>query len=246
MLNIIFAFIKFYTKDKRDQMHAIILIVFFSAGASVGFLTPGFVRSIARSKCGKHETVPIRENRYASPLLRPTLCIVNALVWVSAAYQMEHPAAALLFSVLFSTALLIALIDFWIRIIPNELVLALLIVGSAFQALRFGFLALLGSAACLAAMLFLFALVAGIMGFGKVGAGDVKLAGAMGLALGYPGVLSALIMMSAALIICSLIGLLSGKLTMQTMLPLAPFMMLGMSVSLLRELLPAGLPFFAG
>ena len=133
---------------------------------------------------------------------------------------------------LFTAALLIAIIDIRIRIVPNELLLVMIVTGTAFQAMKFGYTAILLSLVCMAVMVVFFTLVAGMVGFEKVGAGDVKLAGAMGLALGYPNVLTALVIMSAVFVVFSLIGLVLRKLTLKTMLPFAPFMMIGMIFTL--------------
>jgi prepilin signal peptidase PulO-like enzyme (type II secretory pathway) len=104
--------------------------------------------------------------------------------------------------------------------------------GIAFQISHSGISALVPSFVCMAVMMVLFAVAAVIVGFDKVGAGDVKLAGVMGLALGYPGIVTALMYMSASLLIFSAFGLILRRITVKSMLPFAPFMMLGMSVSL--------------
>jgi len=120
------------------------------------------------------------------------------------------------------------------RIIPNELVLATIAVGVCFQITYYGAISMITALFTMAGMMILFSVAAGMVGFGKVGAGDMKLAGAMGLALGYPGILTALAAMSAGLLIYSLTGLFLRKLTMKSAFPFAPFMMLGLAVSLLK------------
>lgn len=214
-------------------MDFIIHAVFAAAGMVLGFLTPDLARSIVRYKCAEKGNEFTADRRYTSVSLKLSLCILNGLAWMSAGFWMEDAASALLLSVLFSTAAVVAWIDIRIRIVPNELVLLMLLAGSAFQTVHSGLSALLVSGLCMAAVVLLFTVAALIAGLGTVGAGDVKLAGAMALALGYPGILTALILMSAALLFCSLLGLFFGKLTLHTMVPLAPFMMFGMMGSLI-------------
>jgi len=201
-------------------------------GAVFGLRIPGFAQNIAQYKRSRKSVKLAVDGRFTSALLKLVICILNTLVWTLAALRMENSIAAFLLSVLFSIAIVIALIDFRIRIIPNELLLVMFITGSALQVVRYGFSALLLPVLCMVAMMVFFTVVAGAVGFGKVGAGDVKLAGVMGLTLGYPSILTALLIMSASLLLCSCIGLALRKLTLHTMVPLAPYMMLGMVLSL--------------
>ena len=133
---------------------------------------------------------------------------------------------------LFTIAVIIAIIDIRIRIIPNELLLIMLAMGIAYQAVSFGLMAILTSLVCMVVMIIVFTAVAGFVGMDKVGAGDVKLAGAMGLVLGYPNVITAVLIMSAVFLIFTLIGMTLRKLTLKSMLPFAPFMMTGMIFTL--------------
>ena len=109
----------------------------------------------------------------------------------------------------------------------------MIVLGLAFQAVQFGLSALFPALLCMVAMMILFSAVAGFIGFDKVGAGDVKLAGTMGLALGYPAIISGLIIMSVVFVLFTLAGLVTKKLTLKTMVPFAPFMMTGMVFALL-------------
>lgn len=130
-------------------------------------------------------------------------------------------------SLIFTLSVIIAIIDLQIRLIPNELVLALLVLGLIFQITYFGKESLPSSILTMFGMMLIFSVVAGAMGFGKVGAGDVKLAGAIGLTLGYPNILTALIVLAALIVIYCSIGLATKRLTLRSMFPFAPFMMAG-------------------
>lgn len=213
-------------------MDIIFILLLGLAGSVLGFEIPIIANGIASYKCRKKNSELIPNSRYTAPILKLGLCILNGCTWTISGILSENLTATILISVLFSTAVLIAIIDLRIRIVPNELLLVMIFEGIAFQAVQFGFMAILMSTICMIAMIVLFTAVAGFMGFDKVGAGDVKLAGAMGLALGYPYTITALLIMSAVFLIFSMVGLAIRKLSLKSMLPFAPFMMTGMVFTL--------------
>lgn len=217
-------------------------VLFGLAGAGLGFFLPDLSRRLVRYKCEKKDQALPPDANDPSILLKLLFFVLMAFVWAAAALKMETLPSAFFLSLLVSVSFAVILIDLWIRIIPNELVLALFLVGAAFQLSLSGPLALLVSVFCMAVMMMLFTAVAAFMGFGKVGAGDVKLAGAMGFALAYPDVVTAVIVMSAAFFLFTAVGLLFRKVTLRTMVPFAPFMMCGMIVSLLCRVFTSGLP----
>ncbi|MDD4583788.1 MAG: prepilin peptidase [Eubacteriales bacterium] len=150
-----------------------------------------------------------------------------------AGFVTEHYYISLILALLFSLALIISIIDLSIHIIPNELVLAMIALGVLFQLLYFDWKSMMIAMACLLVLMGIFAGLAAILGFSKVGAGDVKLAGAMGLVLGYPYILTAVFVMSAVMLLYCVIGIFIGKLTLVSMFPYAPFLMIGMNLGLL-------------
>ncbi len=118
------------------------------------------------------------------------------------------------------------------RIIPNELVLAILVFTAVFGftgAIPFQiWQSLIGFAACFA-IFFVPSL------FGKsVGAGDVKFAAAMGFALGLTGSLYAVVGMGALVLIYTLIdSRLPLAQRLKTMIPMGPFLALALVAVLL-------------
>ena len=204
------------------------------SGGLLGFWIPAVSKKISAYKCRRKGFTPERKKDLDSHFIRLTTCLGNAAVWALAAYRMEDTLAALLTSFLISLAVVIALTDWGIRIIPNELVLAMFVSGLGLQAAIGGLQQLLLSLISMAGMMLLFTAVAVVTGFGMVGAGDMKLAGAMGAALGYPNILIALIIMSVVLFLYGSIGLLVKRLTLISTFAFAPFMMLGTAVSLIR------------
>jgi len=163
--------------------------------------------------------------------VKVAVCILSAAVWALSA-GMQNLYAAVLISLLFGLSLLTVLVDLKINVIPNELILALAVSGVLFQITYYGFESLLTAIVCMLVIAGLFTLIAVALGFSKVGAGDVKLSGIMGLILGYPNIIAALTIMCVSLLIYTQIGLLTRKLTLRSMLPFAPFMMLGLITTL--------------
>lgn len=212
------------------NMYLSVMLLF--VGAALGFQIPDIAQNIALYKCRKKNLVLAQDSRYTDSLLKLILCMLNGSAWILSGLLAEHFWTAILISFLFTTAILIAIIDLRIRIVPNELLLVMALVGVSFQAVQFGFTAILTSILCMLAMIIFFSAVASFTGFDKVGAGDVKLAGVMGLALGYPNIITALVIMSAVFLLYSFVGLLIKKLTLKSILPFAPFMMTGMVIAL--------------
>ena len=207
--------------------------VLLLAGAVLGYWLPDISQKLAQYKFQKKGMPFEREVRYTAKPVKLGVCIVNAAAWTASVLFADTFLIAALISALFSAGLLTALVDIQIRIVPNELLLVMLILGLAFQSVQFGFTAIMPALLCMAAMMLLFSTVAGFVGFDKVGAGDVKLAGTMGLVLGYPAVVSGLVIMGGVFVLFTIAGLLAKRLTLKTMVPFAPFMMTGMVFALL-------------
>ena len=222
----------FILKQKSDSMD-IYLIILLIVGMSVGFVIPKFAERLSRYKCWKKSMELESDSRYTSTILRLRLGALNGAGWLVFGSIAENLWVAALISLIFSVAVLTAIIDIRIRLVPNELVVLLLVLGASFQAVQFGLTGFLTSLLCMLIMMVLFTTVAGLIGFSKVGAGDVKLAGTMGISLGYPGVIAGLIVMGAGFAIFALVGMTAKKLTMKTMVPFAPFMMTGLIFALM-------------
>jgi hypothetical protein len=120
-------------------MNIVIIVIFGIAGAVLGYCTPYLIRIICEyktcNKCGETaENEPRRLNWQA-----PLLGILSAAVWILEGDGASRWFAAVLLSVLFSLSVLIAMIDLRIRIIPNELVLTMLVLGLGYHLSDSGF-----------------------------------------------------------------------------------------------------------
>jgi len=217
-------------------MNTVLLYLFGFAGIIVGYKIPCFSFKIMEYKKGK-ENVSKCDNFLYSRLVRFVICLFNGGIWFIAGLRIDNPFTAVLICIMITTGLIIAFIDINIRIIPNEIILFLIIIGIIFQIVNYSPKSILTAIISMLVMMVVFTSVAGFVGFGKVGAGDVKLAGAMGLSLGYPLIITAVGAMAIVLLVFIGIGLLSKKIYLSTMLPLAPFIISGFIVSLVTMLL---------
>ena len=129
----------------------------------------------------------------------------------------------IIFCAVWLVVMTVILVDIYIRIVPNEAVLILLILGAAYQFLLFGLLGLGTAFLTMLAVMLLMLLIARFLGFAQIGAGDVKLAAAMALTLGYPYVLDAFLVMAILMGVFCVGGIASNKLTRYSLFPYAPF-----------------------
>ena len=221
-------------------MNIIITALFGITGFVTGYKIPDISNRIIEYKKRK-KAFKTNESKELSNILKLLICLFNLAAWVATGLYIDNIIAALLIGIQITLGLIIAVIDINIRIIPNELVLTLIILGITFQTMiDFGLNNILGAIISMVAVMIIFTVVAGFMGFGKVGAGDVKLAGAIALALGYPLIITAVGIMAIVLLTYILIGLALKKIYLSTMLPLAPFLSAGYILALLTIVLNVG------
>jgi prepilin signal peptidase PulO-like enzyme (type II secretory pathway) len=206
------------------------IILYGIAGLFLGYMIPPISRRIVRYKCERRNRA-VKESRLDERWFQLIICIVNGILWTVTALRLA-PVPSLLCSLLFTLAIIFTVIDIRIHTIPNELLAVTLAVGILFQLFRFGSKSLLTASLCMLILAVLYLLLGFILGLDKIGAGDVKLAGVMGMVLGYPAIVTAILFMSISIILYCMIGIWIKKLTLISMFPFAPFMMFGMSVAL--------------
>ena len=200
------------------------MIIFGIIGLIIGYKITDISNKIINYK--RLETDIDENNFLNSKIMLVLITVITVVLWALSGI-INNTIIGLLISAQITIGIIIAYIDVKIRIIPNELVLTIIILGILFQTINFGGKALIGAAISMIVMMAAFTSVASFVGFGKVGAGDVKLAGAMGLALGYPLIITAVGIMAVALLIFILTGMVLKKIYLSTMLPFAPFMIIG-------------------
>lgn len=203
-------------------------------GLLIGWKIPELSKKIMEYKRGK--AIELNEVLYSN-VAKYAICLINGAAWALSGLNIENPIIALLIALQITICVVIAFIDINIRIIPNECVLIIVVVGLMFQLMNYGLKALLPALVSMVVMMAVFTSVAAFVGFGKVGAGDVKLAGAMGLALGYPLIMTGVGIMAAVLFAFIAVGMALKKLALASMLPLAPFITAGYAGVLITLLL---------
>ncbi len=213
-------------------MHLMQAGVLGLAGLVGGYWLPALANRLAERKAAQKGGPLPEDNRYTGlPIRAGAALFAMAGGALSGLFTGSAPGAALL-ALLWAETFPLAVVDLRIHVVPNELVLMMAGLGVLLQLALFGPLRLLSALAAVAALLAIFLLLMGLLGSGTVGAGDIKLAGAMGLALGYPHVLYALVGMGAALAVYCAAGFAAKKLTLRSFLPFAPFLMAGMAAAL--------------
>jgi leader peptidase (prepilin peptidase) / N-methyltransferase len=201
-------------------------------GCVVGFFTPKIAYSITVYK-QKQRNQQVEKHILDHWLIKVGAAIINGMISGIYSYFSES-FLGIIFIIIFAViAIIFSLIDWRIRIIPNELVLISIVLGLLYQLLENGLKSLGLALICMVGLLAVFIIIGLIAGLDKIGAGDVKLIAVMGLVLGYPSIFAGLLVMSIALLIYIFGGMLAGKLTHVSMFPYAPFMMLGMICGLI-------------
>ncbi|MEL7649838.1 MAG: prepilin peptidase [Sedimentibacter sp.] len=214
-------------------------MIFGIIGLAVGLGIQNISYKLIKFKRGKFE---VSENVFLhSMMLRILLGAFNGAAWAITGLFTDNFLLQILICTQITVGLIVSYIDISIRIIPNEIVLIIITMGMIFQTSTYGLYGILGSIMSMVFIMIVFTALAMFMGMGKVGAGDVKLAGAIGFTLGYPLVITAIWTMAISLIIFILIGFLLKKIKLSTMLPLGPFLSLGYAFSLVYFVLNNGL-----
>ncbi len=212
-----------------------IIILFAIFGILVGQLMLITSDKIVREKCAdKNQEEPWRlfNQLIRGKTARVIISIINGIAWAMIANFGNNIISMISISIIFSIAVMISFIDIRIRIIPNKLVLALVMAGTVYQISNFGAKSLLIAAGCMIIIMALFLVLGAVMGMEKIGAGDVKLAGAMGLVLGYPNILLGILLMAIVILIYCFIGFSMYKMSLKSMFAYAPFMMSGMIIAM--------------
>lgn len=215
-------------------MTTILLFIYGLTGLLLGYNIPYVSNQFT---IYKKKNIPNKSGFLNATFFKIALSIFNGSMWYMSALMLDNQFVAFLVGIMITTGLIIAYIDISIRIIPNEILFFMIITGAIFQLTYFGAENLLWAVISMVAMMVIFSSVAAFVGLGKVGAGDVKLAGAMGLSLGYPLIIIAVMAMAVILFVFIGIGLLSKKIYMSTMLPFAPFIIAGYIFALITLLM---------
>ncbi|MBQ7129856.1 MAG: prepilin peptidase [Oscillospiraceae bacterium] len=203
-------------------------------GAAVGLFLPLGAQKLALYKCKKKNRELVEDSRFTGWLAKVPCALANGIGWGLCWYFGAQVAVpAVLAAVIWSLGVILILVDLRLRLIPNEVLLWMLIVGVIMQVWVRGFGALFGCVFASMIVFCLFATLGNFMGLYKIGAGDVKLAMVITMSLGYPTILTTLLGFSVSLLLFCVIGLLLKKITLKSYLPLGPFLVPGFWVGLI-------------
>lgn len=210
-------------------------------GGGIGYFVPFVVKKIIRMKNEKRgiEEMPrVLKSRQS----KAGVIVVDGILTVAAWLTMK-PTVAGIVTILIQIAIVSVLVDHYINIIANEAVIVLFLVGIAYRIVSGGAASLLGSLEALGVVIVLFGGLAAFflkkVGMPGIGAGDLKYAMVIAIAVGWPGVFYFLAGMAAALIVYCVIGIRFRNMSKDSGFP----MCLQLSIGLLFALF---FPVFTG
>ncbi len=211
------------------------LILSLLVGAAGGFAVPQLAQGLIDFKAAQKNREYPPQPKYLA-LWCKLLCAASSMIGLGACAWFDAPWHLLVMAwALWILGMVILLVDIRIRLIANETVLALLVLGLVFRLITAGFAGLPNSLLTMIGIMAVWLFLCKFMGFGSVGAGDVKLCGAIGFLFGYPAVATPILVMAITMLGYIGIGLLTRRINLKSFFPMAPFLVLGML---------AGLPWF--
>lgn len=192
-------------------------------GLIAGCFIPLFGNKIISYKAKQKKKIYVTSE--ISLLAAESYIIASGALFGMAGYFMR-PVEGMFIYLFIITALIITYVDNQIRIIANEIVLWILVLGIGYRFLLDGFPGILEGLGGLAVGA-LVCLLPGLIIKKGIGAGDAKFIMAAGFVVGYPGVLVLLAVMGAAILACCGVGLFTGKIGLQSYFPMGGFITAG-------------------
>ncbi|HZK56762.1 MAG TPA: prepilin peptidase [Clostridia bacterium] len=206
-------------------------------GAVLGLLIGSFIFRISdkiiRYKCEKLDK-EMPESDTMSKMLKNIFILVHVSLYI-ATYLIMPLTKAIFVGLFVTIAVVGTIVDVYIHIIPNETVLFLLGTGVVYRIITGGISSFKGSLLGLLLVTGLFlgtgAIVYLMKGTIGVGAGDLKLAMAISIALGYPGTLYFLIGLAGAILGYLALRYMSRTLVFGASFPMAGQIMTGFIIA---------------
>lgn len=212
------------------------LIIGIPLGVIVGLLFQHMVQRLITYKCNqRHRQVPDID---MGTKFRVVMALVFMLMF-SVLFLGMNIVPAIIACVIMTIAVTCTYVDSKLRIIPNEAILAFLVLGIAFRISKDGFRSLLGSLVALAIIIAVFGGCAIFLKIKKgtpgVGAGDLKMAMVMAISVGFPGVLYSLGALAASMVIYCLAGIWTRMLRMDSYFPMCLHLSVGLFAGLIAS-----------
>lgn len=196
-----------------------LIFIFFLMGLLFGYLMKHIYIYLTRGVEIRSSSLDIRIKNY------PLLEIMNGVSWACYIFYFEFGIFEVFGLFLISMSILVSCIDLSYYIIPNSTVITLLIAGIIYRLIfdqqhiyivLTGFL--VGST-----LTYLMALLSK----GGLGGGDIKLSAVMGLWLGFPEIITGLMIGSLIGGLIATLLLISGRKGHKEPIPFGPFLMIG-------------------
>lgn len=214
-------------------MNDIKIVCMVLAGAAGGYMVPDIAQKLIVHKA-RQKNIEIQEQPQYLSVFCKMLCAALSTAGLGLCAS-KHTSwlTLLLVTSIWLIGAVVFIVDMRIRIIANETVLALGILGLGFRISMDGIFSISNSIITMAVVMGVWIVFRSIIGVDKFGAGDVKLCSVMGIMFGYPNVLCPVAVMSLLLFMFCLIGLMLNKITIKSRIPMAPFIILGMMTGIL-------------
>ena len=211
-------------------------MIFGAAGILAGWFIPIAAQKLTEYKYQKKDKTLADDPRYTSIWAKLLCLILNGAFWAAAGAFSTGTLQAVLLSVILSDALVITLIDIRTHMIANESVLILVVAGLLLRVCVSGLISLIPAIISMLAVMVVFTTLGSFLGSGTIGAGDVKLVGAIGIILSWPYIIYGLVAMSALMLIWCSVGLIAKKMTLKSMLAFGPFIMGGTAFAIIASI----------
>lgn len=201
-----------------------------AAGLCTGYWVPEAGEKLMAYKAAKkNREYPVFGNR---PWSRWLYVGGVFAAWTSSAL-IPSAFEGLLFAALSYLLFVVTYLDNRYRIIPNECIVMILVIGVGESLAAGGIIGAAGSVLAMMAGVFI-CFAAALLTRGKhvVGAGDVKLMAVCCFFAGMPGFINSLLFMSLAMVVYCVGGLMTGYLKLDSYFPMGGFIAMGLVLSL--------------
>ncbi len=162
-------------------------------------------------------------------IMYPLIEVINSLMYGFIYYRFGYSVYTLVCMLMFSILLVISVIDFKDLIIPNQLVIAILLIAACYSLYDGNYLSHIIGFFVVSLVL----LIINIITKGGIGMGDVKLMAVGGLLLGISKILASFVIGSVVAGIAGIILLLLKKASRESKIPFGPFLAFGIMTVLL-------------
>jgi len=216
-------------------LNIVVVLLFVVVGAVCGVLSCFVAEKLICDRIDPNE-IKSGGSKYINPIARYIWAAVLGVAFVGIHFTTASYITCLEYAIVFCIAACIAIVDFRIQRIPNQLLLALLILKVVFTIIAIikdGFKLNLITGPIIGLVFgFVVYLVPGFLHL-NIGAGDIKYGAVIGFYLGLFGFLQTMIIMGITMGAYLVYLRVLNKGGMKTMVPNGPFMSFGVVISCL-------------